>query len=117
MSPPPSQRGNDDSPPPTRGAELVFTSGGRVRRGWRETFDAYQRRYGHDRASMGALAFEVLQVTPLGADGAVVLGRWRLTDTPSPGSLVFSLVFERRGAVWRIVHEHTSSDPSRVAPP
>jgi ketosteroid isomerase-like protein len=100
-----------------RGAELVFTSGGRVRRGWRETFDAYQRRYGHDRASMGALAFEVLQVTPLGADGAVVLGRWRLTETASPGSGVFSLVFERRGSVWRIVHDHTSSDPAPVTPP
>lgn len=62
-------------------------------------------------------AFEVLQVTPLGADGAVVLGRWRLTETPSPGSGVFSLVLERRGSVWRIVHDHTSSDPTPVAPP
>jgi beta-aspartyl-peptidase (threonine type) len=70
----------------------------------------YRTRYGGDKAGMGQLAFEVLQVQPLGADGAVVLGRWRLTGTPKAASGVFSVVFERRPEGWRIVHDHTSLD-------
>jgi ketosteroid isomerase-like protein len=45
------------------------------------------------------------------ADGAVVLGRWRLTETPNAGSGVFSVVLERRPEGWRIIHDHTSADP------
>jgi ketosteroid isomerase-like protein len=91
--------------------ELVFTSGGQVRRGWQATADRYQARYGGDRAGMGQLAFEALGVQPVGADGAVVLGKWRLTDTPQAGGGVFSVVLERRPDGWRIIHDHTSSDP------
>jgi beta-aspartyl-peptidase (threonine type) len=95
-----------------RTPELVFTSGGRVRSGWDETYAKYRQRYGDDRASMGELAFEILGVQPVGGDGAIVLGRWRLTRTPSAGGGVFSVVLERRPEGWRIVHDHTSSDPT-----
>ena len=60
---------------------------------------------------MGQLAFQVLEVQPAGPDAAVMLGRWRLTDTPQAGSGVFSIVFERRPEGWRVIHDHTSSDP------
>lgn len=93
-----------------RGPDLVFTSGGQIRRGWDDTVRRYRTRYGGDRAGMGQLAFEVLQVQSLGADGAIVLARWRLTGTPNAGSGVFSVAFERRPEGWRIVHDHTSSD-------
>jgi ketosteroid isomerase-like protein len=100
-------RGYDPSP------DLVFTSGGNVRRGFAETRARYFSRYGAGRGErdvMGQLAFEVLDVRALGDDGAVVLGRWRLTGTPEAGGGVFSLAFLRTGAGWRIVHDHTSSD-------
>lgn len=93
-----------------RTADLVFTSGGQVRRGWDDTLRRYRTRYGADRAGMGTLGFDILQVQPLGADGAVVLGRWRLTGTPNAGSGVFSVVLERRREGWRIIHDHTSRD-------
>jgi ketosteroid isomerase-like protein len=98
-----------------RSEELVFTSGGAVRRGWQETHDRYLKRYGSDRATMGRLGFEILGVQALGADGAVVLGRWKLSDTPSAGSGVFSVALTRSGGAWRIVHDHTSSDPPPAA--
>ena len=94
-----------------RSPALVFTSGGNIRRGWDETLAKYQARYGSDRATMGTLAFEVLSVQPLGADGAVVLGRWLLTDTPVAGGGVFSVVLARTADGWKVVHDHTSSDP------
>jgi ketosteroid isomerase-like protein len=96
--------------------ELVFTSGGHVRRGWQETHDRYLARYGGagtGASKMGQLAFEILAVQPLGADGAVVLGHWRLTDTPEAGGGVFSVVLERQADGWKIVHDHTSSEPAK----
>jgi ketosteroid isomerase-like protein len=94
-----------------RSEQLVFTSGGRIRRGWEATLAAYRKRYGGDRRGMGQLTFQVLDVQPAGAGAAVMLGRWRLTGTAQAGSGVFTLVFERRPEGWRIVHDHTSSDP------
>lgn len=88
---------------------LVFTSGGKVRRGWRTAFDHYKARYGQDPTAMGKLVFRIDTIDPLGADGAVVLGTWLLTESPSDGQGIFSVIFERRPEGWRIVHDHTSS--------
>jgi ketosteroid isomerase-like protein len=96
---------------------LVFTSGAKIRRGWQATMDSYQRRYGGDRRGMGQLSFENVEVQNVGPDGAVALGRWRLTGTPQAGSGVFSVVLERRPEGWRIVHDHTSSDPPPTSSP
>ena len=90
---------------------LVFTSGSKVRKGWQETYDKYKARYGSDKATMGTLAFEILGVQSLGADGAIVLGRWVLTNTPQSGSGIFSVALERTPQGWLVVHDHTSSDP------
>jgi ketosteroid isomerase-like protein len=87
---------------------LVFTSGGNVRRGWQDAFDHYHARYATDPKAMGTLAFAIDSIDPVGADGAVVLGRWDLTGTAHPGRGVFSLVLERRAEGWRIIHDHTS---------
>ena len=89
--------------------DLVFTSGGQIRHGWQETFDRYRARYGADPSTMGHLDFELLQIQPLGADGAIVLGRWKL-DGPKAGAGVFSLALHRTRTGWHIVHDHTSLD-------
>ena len=98
-----------------RAPELVFTSGGAIRRGFAETSARYRARYGEGTATMGQLAFELLEVQPLGADGAIVLGRWALTETPEAGSGVFSLALRREAEGWRIVHDHTSLAPADAA--
>jgi ketosteroid isomerase-like protein len=90
--------------------ELVFTSASKVRRGWQETYDKYKSKYGTDPSTMGRLSFEILGVQQLGADGAIVLGRWRLTDTANAGSGVFSVALRRTELGWLVVHDHTSSD-------
>lgn len=93
-----------------RSDALVFTSGGKVRRGWQETHDKFVATYGAAKDTMGRLVFEVLGVQAVGADGAVVLGRWSL-DGPNAGAGVFSVVLERQAEGWKVVHDHTSSDP------
>jgi ketosteroid isomerase-like protein len=87
---------------------LVFTSGGKIRRGWQAAFDHYQARYAKDPAAMGKLVFETLSIDAVGADGAVALGNWILTASPHDGRGVFSLALERRPEGWRVVHDHTS---------
>ncbi|HEY3806323.1 MAG TPA: DUF4440 domain-containing protein [Kofleriaceae bacterium] len=87
--------------------DLVFTSGGQIRHGWQETYDRYRARYGGAPSTMGHLDFVLLQIQPLGADGAIVLGRWKL-DGPQAGSGVFSLALRRTPAGWLVVHDHTS---------
>jgi len=100
-----------------RSPDLVFTSGGKVRRGWQETLERYRAKYGGDTSTMGQLAFEVVAVQALGADGAVVLGRWRLTGTPSAGGGVFSVALRRAADGWKIVHDHTSVDAPALPSP
>ncbi len=92
-----------------RSDALIFTSGGNIRRGWDETSAKYRARYGTDRATMGRLSFEIVEVQAVGADGAVVLGKWRLDDTPEAGGGVFSVVLARGRDGWKVVHDHTSS--------
>lgn len=96
--------------------ELVFTSGGLVRQGWDETLAKYKAKYGESKATMGTLVFDIVSIQALGGDGAVVLGRWHLTDTPESGSGIFSVVLRRTGDGWRVVHDHTSADPKPIVP-
>ena len=87
--------------------ELTFSSGGQTTRGWKSTKENYQRRY-PTREKMGQLKFSQLEITPLGASAALVLGRWRLEREESPVGGNFSLVFRKIDGKWVIVHDHTS---------
>lgn len=89
---------------------LRFVSGGNVRYGWQATLEAYRRGY-PDRATMGTLSFTVLDVHLVGRDDAYVLGRWTLAREASfePAAGLFTLLFHRFPAGWRILHDHTSS--------
>jgi len=90
--------------------DVVFTSGGKIRKGWQATLTAYRKRYIEGDAKMGTLAFSDLEVQGLGPGAAVVLGRWELTETPQAGHGVFSLVFTEADERWAILHDHSSSE-------
>ena len=91
--------------------DLVFTSGGRIRRGWQATLEGYRR--GYTKETMGQLTFEDLELTPLGEDAVLVLGRWGLQGLAEPAGALFTLVVRRIDGRWRVVHDHTSSDEPR----
>ncbi len=87
---------------------LRFASGGDVTRGWKATLERYRKGY-PDSAAMGTLTFSDLEITPMGSDGAVVFGRWRLVrEKDSPNGL-FTLTLRRGPDGWRILQDHTSS--------
>lgn len=91
-----------------RTEELRFTSGNEVRRGWRQTLQRYRETY-PDRAAMGTLAFEDLDVRVLSEHAAMVFGRFRLTRESDEPTGLFTLLFERHGERWLIVADHTSN--------
>jgi len=95
--------GYEDSP------NTVFI-GKTVQRG----YEAVRGRY-HDQYStpekMGELRFSDLSVNLLGADYASVTGAFHLTRPVTAGgnaSGVFSLLFRRTAAGWKIILDHTS---------
>lgn len=95
--------------------KLTFAGASGVTRGWQPVLDRYKRNY-PDRAAMGKLTFSELEMTQLGPGAALVLGRWRLARvTDKPGG-VFTLVVRRLPEGWRIIHDHTSSDPPPKTP-
>lgn len=93
------------------GPQTIFTSGANVRRGWNETIAKYRERYA-DGGKMGHLEFTDVEIRGLGPNAAVALGRYELTQTTEASRGVFTLVFERTGSAWAIVHDHTSAEPT-----
>src|SRR5262245_47257123 len=89
--------------------DLSFFSGATKLRGWQATLDRYRKKYQGEGREMGKLTFSELDIELLGADHALVRGRWQLAlKKDNPGGL-FTLVFRRLPGGWRIVHDHTSS--------
>jgi beta-aspartyl-peptidase (threonine type) len=89
--------------------ELSFISGKTKTRGWQATFDRYKKTYQAEGREMGKLTFSEIEIELIGADHAVVKGRWQLAmKKEHPGGL-FTLIFRKLPEGWRIVHDHTSS--------
>ncbi len=95
-----------------RSGSTTFVSEDAVRRGWENVRERYQKKYS-DRAKMGMLTFSDLEITPVSADAAVVLGRWKLKRAQDRPHGRFTLIFRKTAGGWRIVHDHTSA----AAPP
>ena len=86
----------------------VFVSGDNLTRGWQTVLERYKKNY-NTREKMGTLTFSDLDVTLLGRDAAVVLGRWHLQRANDEPHGRFTLVFRRTKQGWKIIHDHTSS--------
>jgi len=100
-----------------RSPNTTFVSGDGVMRGWQKVLDQYKRSY-DTRAKMGTLVFSELEITPLGGDAAVVMGRWELVRADDRPNGRFTLILRRtpRG-MWHIVLDHTSSSSSSSTAP
>jgi len=91
-----------------RSPNTEFVGGDSITRGWQEVFDRYKKKY-DTREKMGTLTFTDIEITMLSKDAALVLGRWRLKRASDEPHGTFSLLFRKRKAGWRIVHDHSSS--------
>jgi len=91
-----------------RSPNTEFVGADSITRGWQDVLDRYKKRY-DTREKMGVLTFSDLEITMLSKDAALVLGRWRLKRANDEPHGTFTLLFRKRKAGWRIVHDHSSS--------
>ena len=57
---------------------------------------------------MGALRFSDLEVSTLGNEAALMLGRWHLEAQGQEIGGNFSLIWRKIEKEWKIIHDHTS---------
>jgi len=89
-----------------------YVAGGHVMYGWQRLFDRYQATYFGPGKSRDSLAFEAVHVRPLAPDLALCTARFKLLRGAAvTASGPFTLVLQKRGGRWRILHDHTSADP------
>lgn len=92
-------------------ATTTFVTAAGLQRGLGEIREVYRRSYFADGPPAMELRFESVEVTPLGRDHALSVGRWILREREDPGEARegwFSLVWARTPAGWRIRHDHSS---------
>lgn len=69
----------------------------------------YQKKYFAEGQPRQQLRYEKVEVRHLGADHALMSGRWVLTGgAREEQSGWFTLVWERTPVGWRILHDHSS---------
>jgi len=95
--------GYKDSP------DILFI-GQHISRGHEQMVLEYKKNY-PTKEAMGTLGFTELEVHPLDDKFVVVLGHYHLDRTKKAGGAadgIFSLVFEKTDAGWKIVVDHTT---------
>jgi uncharacterized protein (TIGR02246 family) len=81
-----------------------------VQHGWQQVLERYQHTY-PTKEAMGTLDFSEINARMLGADHAVVTGKFHLARSASAGgdaSGIFSLIWEKTPQGWKIILDHTS---------
>jgi ketosteroid isomerase-like protein len=94
-------------------SELTFAGTRGFTRGWQPVLARYEKSYA-DKAAMGTLDFQELELRSLGPDAALVLGKWHLKRQAGDVGGIFTLVFQRFPEGWRIVHDHTTQSPAET---
>ena len=89
-----------------------YVAGGHVRYGWQSLYDRYRADYFAPGKRRDALAFEEVRVRALTTDLAYATARFTLSRGDSlVASGPFTLILQKRGDRWQILHDHTSPDP------
>ena len=99
----------------------IFNNNGTVTKGWAQVKSNRESLYA--KVSDVKLDVRDVRVRMLGASGAVVTCLWEQSQTadgqPEHATGRLSIVYQKVGAEWKIVHTHTSPDrpdPSRLLP-
>ena len=89
-----------------------YVTRGNVQYGWQALYDRYQKTYFAPGQHRDSLAFTEVRVRPLTPDLALCTARFELRRGDSvTASGPFTLVLQKRGDRWLILHDHTSPDP------
>ena len=84
--------------------------GSSIQHGWENVRKNYHERY-PSTEKMGKLDFNGIEVNMLGTEYANVVGHFHLARTAQGGGEakgIFTLLFHKTAAGWRIIQDHTS---------
>jgi ketosteroid isomerase-like protein len=85
---------------------LVFIGKSGPTYGYKNTLANYKKGY-PDKSHMGTLHFEIVSIKPLNNDHYFVIGKWKLTRTVGDLNGVYTLLFKKTKAGWKIIADHT----------
>jgi ketosteroid isomerase-like protein len=91
-------------------SESTTFVGSTVTKGHAEVLANYRKRYPTPE-KMGTLRFSDLEIRPLGAEYASVIGRFHLDRPAAAGgeaSGIFTLLFQKTAKGWKVILDHTS---------
>lgn len=86
---------------------LTFIGKRGVTRGWKNTLENYKKSY-PDKAAMGKLKLDILNIKLVARDVAFVVGKWDLTRTAGNVGGHFTLLMRKIKNKWVIVADHSS---------
>lgn len=86
---------------------LTFIGRHGVTHGWQQTFDNYKKGY-PDKAAMGTLSFDIIEVKKLSDDYYYVTGGWKLQRATDAPSGYYTLLLRKINGEWKIVSDHSS---------
>ena len=89
--------------------KLQFIGSKKVTYGWQNTLDNYKKGY-PDKATMGQLNFEVIDIKKLGRKSASLTGKWMLKRDADKGDIGghFLLLWRKIKGEWKIVADCTN---------
>lgn len=90
-----------------KSSDLAFIGSKGVTKGWDQTLNNYQKAY-KDKAAMGKLSFDILDLRALGPQSCLMIGKYTLTRENDEPSGYFNLIWEKIGGQWFITTDHTS---------
>ncbi|MDQ2864316.1 MAG: DUF4440 domain-containing protein [Bacteroidota bacterium] len=86
---------------------LMFIGKSGITYGWQKTMDNYKKNY-PDKAAMGQLTFNLLELKPLSSLYYFVVGQWHLQRSSGKLGGYFTLLFKKINGEWLIVVDHSS---------
>ena len=89
--------------------ELVFVGSRGPTYGWQATLDNYKKGY-PNKAVMGVLNFNILNISKIDKKTVFVIGRFKLTREVGDLAGHFTLVIQKINRQWLIVSDHSSAE-------
>jgi ketosteroid isomerase-like protein len=86
---------------------LMFIGSTAPTHGWQTTLENYKKHY-PDTATMGKLAFNLINLKKLSPEYYFIIGEWHLTRSIGNVGGYFTLLFRKINGKWVIVVDHTS---------
>ena len=77
--------------------------------GWEATLERYKNSY-PDKAAMGTLKFDILELSRIDKKTALVIGKFHLTRKIGDLSGHFTLVIQKINKKWLIISDHSSAE-------